>query len=209
MDNVSRHTGAGVNLQLKAPIKERVEQVIRLDSSTSNKEIEYEAILAGVDLTQSVSSEKLLIRSDSQLVVGQVNGEYEMRDQHMARYVRLVKQRLGIFTTWKLEHIPRDSNERVDALAVVAASIPIKEIVFLLIYYQLVLSITNDRVSQIDEARPSWMTHIMHYLSSGELPDNKVETHKVQVQAARFSLVNRQLYKWSLDGSYLKCLTNQ
>ena len=80
MDNVSRHTGAGVNLQLKAPIKERVEQVIRLDSSTSNKEIEYEAILAGVDLTQSVSSEKLLIRSDSQLVVGQVNGEYEMRD---------------------------------------------------------------------------------------------------------------------------------
>ena len=127
----------------------------------------------------------------------------------MARYVRLVKQRLGIFTTWKLEHIPRDSNERVDALAVVAASIPIKEIVFLPIYYQLVLSITNDRVSQIDEARPSWMTHIMHYLSSGELPDNKVETHKVQVQAARFSLVNRQLYKWSLDGSYLKCLTNQ
>ena len=51
----------------------------------------------------------------------------------MARYMGLVKQRLGSFRSWKLEHIPRDSNERADALAAVAASIPIKETVFLLI----------------------------------------------------------------------------
>ena len=47
----------------------------------------------------------------------------------------------------------------------------------------------------------------MHYLSSGELPDNRVEAHKVQ--AVRFSLVNGQLYKRSLDEPYLKCLTTQ
>ena len=70
-------------------------------------------------------------------------------------------------------------------------------------------SITTNQVSQIDEAYPSWLTPIMHYLSSKELPDNKVEAHKIQVQAARFSLVNMQLYMQSLDGSYLKCLTPQ
>ena len=69
-------------------------------------------------------------------------------------------------------------------------------------------SITNDQVSQIDEASPSWLTPIMHYLSLGELSDNRVEAHMIQVQAARFSLVNRQLYKRSLEGSYLKCLTD-
>ena len=94
--------------------------------------MENEAILVGIDLAQSLSSEKLLICSDSQLVVGQVNGEYETRDQRMARYIGLVKQRLRSFATWKLEHIPRDSNERADALAVMVASIPIKEIVSLL-----------------------------------------------------------------------------
>ena len=73
----------------------------------------------------------------------------------MARYVGLVKQRLGSFVAWKLEHIPRDSNERADAFAVVAASIPIKEIVFLPIYYQPTSSIKTDRVSKIDEACPS------------------------------------------------------
>ena len=88
-----------------------------------------------------------------------------------------------------------------------AASILIKEIVFLPIHYQWAFSITANRVSKIDEASTSWLTPIAHYLSSSELLDNRVEAHKVQVKATRFSLVNRQLYKRSLDGPYVKCLT--
>ena len=80
MDRASRQTGARVGLQLEALSRERVEHTIPLDFPVSNNEIEYEAIIARIDLAQSVSSEKLLIRSDSQLVVGQVNGEYKMRD---------------------------------------------------------------------------------------------------------------------------------
>ena len=78
-----------------------------------------------------------------------------MLDQHMARYVGLVKRRLEIFVAWKIEHMLKDSNERVDALVTVAASIPIKETVFLLIYYQPASSIVTDQVSQIDETCPS------------------------------------------------------
>ena len=43
----------------------------------------------------------------------------------MVNYASLVKQWLGSFATWKLENIPRDWNEKADALAVMAASIPI------------------------------------------------------------------------------------
>ena len=78
-----------------------------------------------------------------------------MLDQHMARYVGLVKRRLESFAAWKIEHMLRDSNERVDALVTVAASIPIKENVFLLIYYQPASSIITYQVSQIDETCPS------------------------------------------------------
>ena len=73
----------------------------------------------------------------------------------MSKCVGLVKQRLENFAAWRLEHIPRDSNERENALAVVVASIPIKETIFLSIYYQPTSSITTDRVSQIDKADPS------------------------------------------------------
>ena len=56
MDGASRHTGAGVGLQLKAPTGERVEQDIRINFPSSNNETEYEVILARVDIAQSISS---------------------------------------------------------------------------------------------------------------------------------------------------------
>ena len=40
----------------------------------------------------------------------------------------------------------------------------------------------------------------------GELPDDINKAHKIQVQSAKFSLVDGPLFKRSLDGSYLKCL---
>ena len=97
MAGVSRQTGARIGLQLKASTRERIEQAIRIDFPMSNNETEYEAILSGINLAKSVSSEKLIIRSDSQLVVGKVNGEYEMQDQRMVRYASLVKQQLESF----------------------------------------------------------------------------------------------------------------
>ena len=186
-----------------------MEQAIRLNFPASNNEVEYEAIIAGLNHTIFVSSEKIIIKSDSQLVVGQVYGEYETRDQRMTKYVNLINLRLGSFVAWQLDHVPRSSNEKADALAVIVASLPIKETVLLPIYYQPESSITINRVNEIDETGPSWMTPVARYLSLGELPDNKAEAHKIQVQAARLSLINDQLYKRSLVGLYLKCHTQQ
>ena len=164
-------------------------------------------MIAGLELVLIVGANSLLIRSDSQLVVGKVNVELESREPRMAKYASLVKQKLSTLTTWKLEHVPRDSNERANALAAVAASLAIKETIYLPIYYQPGSSILHTQVSQIEESPPSWMDPIRLYIASGELPDDRSMAHKVQIQSARFSLVDGQLYKWSLGGPYLKCLT--
>ena len=182
-----------MGLQLEAPTEEVIEHAIRLDFLAFNNEAEYKAIIAGLDLTIPVSSEKIIIRSDSQLVVGQVIDEYEARDQRMTRYVSLVNLRLGSFTSWRLEHVQRNSNEKADALVAVAASLPIKETMLLPVYYLPESLITTSWVNEIDETSPSWMTPIVRYLSLGELLDNRAEAHKIQVQAARFSLVSSQL----------------
>ena len=112
VDRASRQIGADISLQLKSPVGEKIEQAIPLGFSASNNKLKYEAILARIELTATVSTDKLLIQSDSQLVVGQVNEEYESRDPRMVKYVSLVKQRLGSFSTWKLKHILRDCNEK-------------------------------------------------------------------------------------------------
>ena len=155
MDGASRQKGASVGLQLKAPTRERIEQAIWLDFPASNYEAEYEVILADIDLAISIFLEKIIIQSDSLLVVGQVNGEYETRDQRMTKYVCPVKLRLESFMAWKLEHIPRGSNEKAGALAAVASSLPTKETVLLPVYYQPESSIAASQVKEIEKACPS------------------------------------------------------
>ena len=75
VNGASRQTGAGIGLQLKSLVGEKIEQAIRLGFNAYNNESKYEAILAGIELAAIMSTEKLLIRNDSQLVVGQVNEE--------------------------------------------------------------------------------------------------------------------------------------
>ena len=91
----------------------------------------------------------------------------------MAKYITLVKQRLAGFSTWKLEHVLRDSNERADALTAVAMSLPITETIFMPIYYQPNSSIAIIRVSHVGETSPSWMGPIAQYINTGELPNEK------------------------------------
>ena len=165
-DGASRQTEAGIGLQLRSPFGDKIEQAIRLRFGASNNESEYEAILARLELVATHFSNKLLIRSDSQLVVGQVNEEFESRDPRMVKYVSRVKQHLSNFSVWKMEHIPRDRNERADALAFVAASLPLIETIFLPIYYQSAALIGSPQIIQADENPPSWMDLISLYLST-------------------------------------------
>ena len=51
------------------------------------------------------------------------------------------------------------------------------------------------------------MDPILLYIATGELPDDRNRAHKIQIQSARFSIVDGQLYKRSLHEPYLKCLT--
>ena len=75
------------------------------------------------------------------------------------------------------------------------------------ISYQSGSSIASPQVNQVDKAPPSWMDPITLYLSTGQLPTERDKAHKLQIQAAKFSLIDGELFKRSLGGPYLKCLT--
>ena len=63
------------------------------------------------------------------------------------------------------------------------------------------------QVNQVEEFPPSWIDPIRLYIATGELPNDRDKVHKVLVQSARFSMIDEQLYKRSLGGAYLMCLT--
>ena len=95
VDGASRQSGAGIGLQLTSPTGERIEQAFCLGFDASNNESKYEALIAGVELALVVGADNHLIRSNSQLVVEQVNAEFESREPRMVKYASLVKQKLS------------------------------------------------------------------------------------------------------------------
>ena len=78
IDGASRQSGSGIGLQLTSPTWENIEQAVRLGFGASNNESEYEALIAGVELALAVGTDSLLIHNDSQLVVRQINVEFEL-----------------------------------------------------------------------------------------------------------------------------------
>ena len=60
--------------------------------------------------------------SDSRLVVGQVKGKLEARDNRMRGYLTRVKHLQKNFELFNLQHIPRGGNIHADSLATLATS---------------------------------------------------------------------------------------
>ena len=123
-----------MGLLLQSPIKEQLKQTIQLRFPVSNNEVEYEAILAKINLAFILSASKLEIYSDSQLVVEQIQREYEAKDERMARYLSKVQVTLDRLSKSAIKRIPRTKNVQANALARIVATLPIKEAILMFVY---------------------------------------------------------------------------
>ena len=83
---------------------------------TSNKQVECEAFLASLRLDEDLGAEEVWIFIDSQLVASQVWGEYQVKNDQLSEYWTLVQARMKKFKFFKIQHIPREHNTRVDIL---------------------------------------------------------------------------------------------
>ena len=89
----------------------------------TNNEAEYEVILARMEMVNKFGGEVIEIYSDSRLVVGQVNGEFEARAQRMQGYLIKVKRAQTCFKSFALKQITREQNSQADLLAMLATSL--------------------------------------------------------------------------------------
>ena len=75
--------GSGIGLVLISPEKVIIEKSLRLDFSATNNEAEYEVLLIGMAMVQRMGRKLVKVFSDSRLVVGEVKGEFEAKDERM------------------------------------------------------------------------------------------------------------------------------
>ena len=93
-----------------------VECMVRLDFPTTNNEVEYEALVAGLDLAKVAGVTSVVIYCDSQVVTNQVNGDYECKGERMKRYLDQVRKKVDDLKA-KIIQIPKGENEQADRLA--------------------------------------------------------------------------------------------
>ena len=80
---------------LQSPEKDIVECTIHLQFPTTNNEAEYEAVLSSLNLAKVAGASSVVIRCDSQVIVGYINGDYEAKAERMKEYLSMVKGRVS------------------------------------------------------------------------------------------------------------------
>ena len=105
-----------------SPEKVVIEKSLRLDFSATNNEAKYEALLEGMAMIQRMGRKSIKLFSNSRLVVGQVRGEFEVKDERMQGYLSQVKCLRLKFESFDLLHVPRSGNAHADSLAMLATS---------------------------------------------------------------------------------------
>ena len=81
VDGAANQMGSGVGLVLISFEKLIIEKSLRLGFLTTNNEAEYEALLEGMSMVQKVGGKAIKMFSRSRLIVGQVGGELEARNE--------------------------------------------------------------------------------------------------------------------------------
>jgi len=188
---------------LQSPEGDKLTYRVRLQYQATNNEVEYEALLKGLELAKSIDAESVLILGDSQLVMGQVNGTCEAKEERMKKYLEKVLQSVKKFKETTFVQIPREENMDADALAKEASTNqPMDEFDEI----QYLPSIDIPDVLQVQN-KESWMAPIISYLKDGTLPEGKDEARKLRVRSARYVLLNYALYKRGFSQPYLRCLS--
>ena len=209
MDGASNQKGAGVELVLISHKKVIVEKSLRLDFSTMNNKAKYEALMMGLVMVQRMGGKSVRVFSDLRLVVSQVKGEFEAKDERMQGYLSQVKCLQSEFESFDLLHIPRSRNAHADSLTMLATSSAQNLSRVILVedlYKPIETRKETTRIHQI-KAGPSWMESIIQFLRDDTLPEEKIEANKVQRKATKFWLSeNQKLYKRSFSGPYLLCI---
>ena len=165
---------------IKTPKGDKIECMIRLDFPTTNNEVEYEALVSGLDLAKAAGAENVVLHCDSQVVTSQINGSYECKNERMNRYLEDVKNRISSLKV-RFVQIPKEENECANRLAK-AASIEFMLVLEQVLSFVQVSLLIDDRMTMQEvDSESNWTTPLISYIRTSVLPDGKDAARKLKV----------------------------
>ncbi|KAJ9553497.1 hypothetical protein OSB04_017542, partial [Centaurea solstitialis] len=209
VDGSTNIRGSGLGIVLKSSHGGNMMYSIRCEFKATNNEAEYEALIAGLEIAYNSGARRLHVRSDSLLVVNQINGDFQAKDSKMMVYLEIAKKSIARFEKFSIEQIPRDLNVQADALANLGSAFNEPTLENIPIIHLTMSSIeAKEKVQMIEEVY-NWSLDIWNYLKYDRLPDDKMEARNTKVKASRYTIFEGRLYRKSTSGLILRCITSQ
>ncbi|XP_016195023.1 uncharacterized protein LOC107635995 [Arachis ipaensis] len=202
VDGASNQTSGGAGIILESPAGVIYKQSIKFEFPVSNNQAEYKALLGGLVLAREVRATRLEICSDLQVVTAQVNGSYQARDSLLQKYLERVKELSKQFQEVTIQHVPRERNTRADLLSKLASTKPGAG------NQSLIQGITKELAVtlHLTKTSRSWMDSIVDFLQNGKHPGDEKEANALRREAAKYTVIQDQLFKKGLSQPLLKCL---
>jgi ribonuclease HI len=214
VDGSSTKKKGGAGIVLFTPDGEELSSSLRLEFKTTNNEAEYEAVVAGLELALELGADSVEMRSDSQVIVGHIRGEFEAKGEKMKKYLTKVQSMQTAFQKFCIKKIPREDNEKADHLAKMASTETEEsdenEGIIRILRHPSIFEEASDapQISSIEEAS-DWRQEIFSYLQDGTLPSGKKSAMQLRMRAGRFTILNGLLYKRGFTLPLLKCISTK
>ncbi|XP_019267709.1 PREDICTED: uncharacterized protein LOC109244987 [Nicotiana attenuata] len=177
-------------------------------SHQNNNEAEYEALNAGLELARGLNSEVIKIKCDSELVVNQVYGIFDAKEERMQQYRIKFQALLARFQERSITYIPREDNTEADVLANLGSSTKIKGTESGAVV-QLINSILDaDGYYKVNSTSLvwDWRNEIIDYVEHEKLLEDPKASRALRAKATRYCFKRGQLYGKSFQGPLAQCL---
>ena len=124
----------------------------------------------------------------------------------MAAYIAKVNGELSEFEYSSVEQIPREKNSDADALPQLSTTKEAETLNVVPVEFLENPSGTEMIEVEMIDTRPTWMTPIMEYLTTGRLPEDRKDARKILYQAPRYVIVDGTLYRRGHSLPLLRCV---
>ncbi|XP_058103396.1 uncharacterized protein LOC131246956 [Magnolia sinica] len=114
IDGSSNSKASGARVVLETLDHTVIQYALRLGFQASNNIAEYKALLLGLQLAASLGVTHLNMYSDSQLVVNQIAGIYQVRKERLKAYLAKARKMITGFHQCSATWIPRAENVKAD-----------------------------------------------------------------------------------------------
>ena len=108
---------AAIGATLKDEKGNLITQISRRIGITTNNQAEYQAIITALKKAISLGARQVELKSDSELVVKQINGRYKVKKTALRTLYQKVIQLIGSLDGFTITHVSREQNREADKLA--------------------------------------------------------------------------------------------